>query len=75
MKEVAVGTTQGNLSISSRATYLPLLMDFLKDFLSSLLHANPMLRLTAEIAKTKADGIFSIMFSGNDFFQPKIGSK
>ena len=75
VREVAVGTTQGNLSRVTRSTYLPLLIDFLQDLLASLLDSNPQHRLTAAKAKQKADVLFAAIFSGNDFFRPKIGAK
>ena len=74
-QEVAVGTTQGNLSPSTRSTYLPLLMDFLQDLLASLLDNDPTNRLTAVKAKQKADVLYNEIFSGDNFFRPKIGSK
>ena len=75
VREVAVGTTQGNLSRSTRSTYLPLLMDFLQEFLSSLLDNNSTNRLTAAKSKQKADVLFNEIFCGNNFFRPKIGTK
>jgi len=75
ISNIAVGTTRGNLSGSSRTIYLPLLMNFLQDLLRSLLASSPKKRLTAFQAKHKADMIFSEVFCGNDFFRPKIGGK
>eukprot|EP00092_Neocalanus_flemingeri_P028968 GFUD01031451.1.p1 GENE.GFUD01031451.1~~GFUD01031451.1.p1 ORF type:complete len:511 (+),score=157.39 GFUD01031451.1:160-1692(+) len=75
ISNIAVGTTRGNLFGSSRAIYLPLLINFLHDLLRSLLANNPKKRLTATQAKDKADVIYSEIFCGNDFFRPKIGGK
>ena len=65
--QIALGTTKGNLNISNRTNFQPLLMDFIHDLLLSLLDTNPHNRLTASQAKYKADVIFSEMFFGNDF--------
>ena len=75
INNIAVGTTRGNLSGSTRTIYLPLLMNFIQDLLRSLLENNPKKRLTAFSAKHKADLIFNEIFCGNDFFRPKIGGK
>ena len=75
VRAAAVGTTQGNLSPVTRSTYLPILVDFLQCLLVSLLDWKPQQRLTAAQAKQKADVLFATIFSGNDFFRPKIGAK
>ena len=75
VRATAVGTTLGNLSHVTRSTYLPLLMEFLDTLLTSLLSCKPQQRLTAGQAKQRADVLFHDIFSGNDFFRPKIGHK
>lgn len=75
IEDLAVGTTQGNLSKSRRSIYLPVLLSFLETLLTSVLDIRPKKRLTASQAVQMAEDIFSEIFSGNDFFRPKIGAK
>jgi len=75
LADIAAGTTKGNLSSKTRLTYLPLLINFLKECLSSLLSTKPSSRFTAHEAKGRADITFNEIFSGNDYFRPKIGGK
>ena len=75
IKNLAIGTTQGNLSPSRKSIYLPLLISFLETILASVLDKNPKNRLTASKGKYLVEDIFDEIFCGNDFFRPKIGAK
>lgn len=75
IEDLAVGTTQGNLSKSRRSIYLPVLLSFLETLLTSVLDIRPNKRFTASQAKQMTEDIFSEIFCGNDFFRPKIGAK
>ena len=75
IEDLAVGTTQGNLSKNRRSIYLPVLLSFLEALLTSVLDIRPKRRLTALEAKQMVEDIFSEIFCGNDFFRPKIGAK
>ena len=75
IKDLAVGTTQGNLSINRRSIYLPVLLSFLEELLTSVLDLRPNKRLTALEGKQRVEELFSEIFCGNDFFRPKIGAK
>ena len=66
--QTAMGTTKGNLNISNRMNFQPLLLEFFKDLLLSLLDSNPHHRLTATQAKYKADSIHSV-------FRNRFGSQ
>ena len=65
IEDLAIGTTQGNLSPMRRRIYLPLLITFLEDI------------LTSAVCWTPGPGteIFDEIIWGNDFFRPKIGAK
>ena len=41
IKSLSIGTTQGNLSLARRSIYLPLLLSFLENMLTSVLDPNP----------------------------------
>ena len=75
IKDLAVGTTQGNLSRDRRSIYLPVLLSFLEELLTSVLDIRPKKRWTALEGKQTVEDLFSAIFCGNDFFRPKIGSK
>lgn len=75
IKDLAVGTTQGNLSRTRRLIYLPVLLSFLEELLTSVLDIRPKKRLTAAEGKQMVEDLFSEIFCGNDFFRPKIGAK
>ena len=75
IKDLAVGTTQGNLSRNRRSIYLPVLLSFLEDLLTSVLDMRPKKRLSALEGKQMVDDLFNAIFCGNDFFRPKIGTK
>ena len=47
IEDLAIGTTQGNLSPMRRRIYLPLLITFLEDILTSVLDPRPRNRLSA----------------------------
>ena len=65
---------RGNL-LAARAAHLPLLLSFFRSLLGSLLERRPAARLTARLARQQATLIFEQIFSANQFFRPKIGSK
>ena len=75
IEDLAVGTTQGNLSPGRKSIYLPLLLSFLETMLISVLDPRPRNRLTASKGKQLVEDIFEEIFCGNDFFRPKIGAK
>ena len=75
MEDLAVGTTQGNLSPGRKSIYLPLLLTFLETLLMSVLDPRPKNRFTACKGKQLVEEIFEEIFCGNDFFRPKIGAK
>jgi len=75
IEDLAIGTTQGNLSPMRRRIYLPLLTTFLEDILTSVLDPRPRNRLSAARGQQLVGDIFNEIFCGNDFFRPKIGAK
>ena len=62
LASVAIGTSKGNLDLSSRDTYLPLLLDLLQDLLTSCLTPDPSSRITAFQAKTKTNSVYDDIF-------------
>merc|ERR1719319_1954331 len=62
--DIAAGTTRGNLTSPTRLTYLPLLIDFLQELLSSLLSLGPLVRPSAREGKARAEAIAAQLFSG-----------
>ena len=75
IRDLAIGTTQGNLSPARRSIYLPLLLTFLEQLLTSVLDPRPSNRLAANTGQQLVTDIFQEIFCGNDFFRPKIGAK
>ena len=75
IEDLAIGTTQGNLSPGRRSIYLPLLLSALENILTSVLDPRPRNRLSAATGKQLVGDIFNEIFCGNDFFRPKIGAK
>ena len=75
IEDLAIGTTQGNLSPMRRSIYLPVLLTFLENILTSVLDPRPRNRLSAARGQQLVGDIFNEIFCGNDFFRPKIGAK
>jgi len=50
-------------------------MDFLQDLVSCLLSLDPLVRPTAREGKARAEAIAAQLFSGNNYFTPKIGAR
>ena len=56
IRDLAIGTTQGNLSPARRSIYLPLLLTFLEQLLTSVLDPRPSNRLAAHTGQLHAGG-------------------